>query len=171
MTLALTLNERLALRNQYEILHRLEPGGGWDKKREIVERGWTMDYASLVEVLSDELSPEDCSKVVDILDLYSALQSALSALEDKTGIEPRHTLFPGFDGNDAHECRLMAYARFLERDGRFVHVKRRPGAENFNGHHRYLEQYDQMLEAWIPLGKIHELSREQIQSLIAAGEG
>jgi uncharacterized protein YfbU (UPF0304 family) len=60
------------------------------------------------------LSKQECSPVLDILDMYDVLQTAVSNLEDKSGIDTSQLIFLWVDDN--HEGSQLAYARFRMSD-------------------------------------------------------
>ncbi len=168
--LKLSLGERLTLRNQYLILRHLdqkEPEH-WDKLIRILEAGYEYEYGQLTESFSEPMGEDECREVVDILDMYSALQASRKAL-GTNGADLKELPFPGFDGNDRTECQYMGYARFLVKDRRFEHVVQ--SASGFNSHSPRLRQYRDMLKIWMALepgvetGQRHGLTREQIQRI------
>jgi len=85
MDINLTVVERIILRNQYLILKQLHPKEAehYEKLISIVERGYEYEYGQLAEPLSGDLMPEkDFAEVIDILDMYSALQRSRKELAD-----------------------------------------------------------------------------------------
>jgi uncharacterized protein YfbU (UPF0304 family) len=116
----------------------------------------------------DTLSPEECTEVVDILDMYSGMQRAFDVLKDKSGIEKDLT-FPGFDGNN--ETSQMTFADYFCRQGRFTDLKR---GKDWNSHFPSIDAYRRMLEVWRPLRKkllerpTPLLTREEIIEILNA---
>src|SRR5260370_11662197 len=136
MDIKLTVVERIILRNQYLILKQLnrDEAEQYEKLIAIVEDGYEHDYGQLAAAFSGDTMPEeDSAEVIDILDMYSALQMSRKELADKAAVA-----FPGFDGNDERESRYLGYARFLVEDRRFTNVKL--DAKDFDSHGRGLTQ-------------------------------
>ena len=93
-----------------------------------------------------EDNPKDVSLVIDILDMWSFIESGYSKLSksEKEYVEKeislKHVKFPGFDGNN--ESELMHIAQFLiEEMGRFESFKGR----SLNSHHPTIGGYNRML--------------------------
>ena len=100
--------------------------------------------------------PEGVSEVVDILDMWSAIESYYQRLlpEDKELVKTEArpfggvVQFPGFDGNDEVEGKYMGITECLVNDlRRFSNFKGR----DFNSHHPMLDTYRAMLTVFQPL--------------------
>lgn len=149
----LSRKERWFLSNQFAILAKLYPdeADGYEDMREVVERGYELHYNWITEYIFDArftMSQDDCLEVLDILDMFSTLQSAYEEITDKSGIDDVWIHFAGFDGNN--ETKYMAYTRFLvEREGKFTWLitGERPH-DRFNSHHPILHRYRAMSEEW-----------------------
>lgn len=117
-------------------------------------------------------SPQTVSEVVNILDMWSFLESGYARLssDEKTRIaaelEPfgKDVYFPGFDGNN--ESEHYSIARFLIDDmDRFSSFKGR----ELNSHCQRLNDYLMMLRAFEPIRRTldgGELSVSQIISVL-----
>ena len=114
------------------------------------------------------------SEVVDVLDMWSFIESAYGTLskKDKDRVEleaePRgkHVVFLGFDGNNEREH--LNIANFLVRDlERFSFLKKR----DLNSHHPSIEMHRRMLPVFEPMRRTFtggELSVVQIIELMKA---
>ncbi|MGH9892937.1 MAG: YfbU family protein, partial [bacterium] len=112
MALKLTRTERWILANQCRILEALYPKEARDfaRDREALEHGFEGAYSDIIPHIYDEsegLSAEECSEVVQIMDMHLALKRSYEALADKSGIKEYGIKFQGFDGNN--ETAQMAY--------------------------------------------------------------
>lgn len=117
-------------------------------------------------------TPESVKEVVDILEMWSIIESYYDRLSPeeqevvKKSAYPYEVRFPGFDGNDETEGEYMGIAIFLVDDlHRFSNFKGR----DFNSHCELLDRYRRMLVAFQPMR--HQvpdtpLSAEQLASLL-----
>lgn len=160
--------KRMVLANQYRILALLDDecsADFWERAADVAEDGWPAlalpGYGRLAESAVDPLTEADQTFVLDIFTVYQLLQDAV-----RDGLEPgdgQGVDFPGFDGN--HECRLMAYARHLQREDRFTYV--RSLSADYNSHWPMAETYRHMVDAWHRLGRPIRLSRRQFDEILA----
>jgi uncharacterized protein YfbU (UPF0304 family) len=164
----LTRTERWILSNQYRILESIRPQDGdhYRDARTALENGYELHYHEIAEHIYRDaltLSEEECTEVIDILSLFTALQDSYNALSDKSGIDTWKIKFRGFDGNN--ETKQMAYARYYctSGGGRFAGLEH---PEDFNSHAHSLDRYQQMLRRWKQGGEENPLSKEQIVEII-----
>jgi uncharacterized protein YfbU (UPF0304 family) len=160
----LTKFERLTLANQFRILANLEPSSAsdWKANAAILEQGYSGQYPSLFPGYSEELTPEECAEVEEILDMYRVLGDAYERLPDHGGLTCNQVTFGGFDGN--HEIKQFAYAGFLVRDqAKWGELK---NAE-LNSHSQRLPKYRAMLAVWKSLAESHDLSAEEALAIVA----
>lgn len=166
----LTLKDRLILTNQYLILEKIDPEEAeqYALYRHALERGFSLEYGQMANhVTETEINKKQCDEVIDILDMYRHLKESYDELADKTGIEKSHVEFPGFDGNDRLEGRLMSYVRYLvDEKGDWSELK--GYKEKFNSHMPMLNQYKNMLQVHSRFNRNGNLTKEQILSLIQA---
>ncbi|BCH07384.1 hypothetical protein MesoLj131c_16420 [Mesorhizobium sp. 131-3-5] len=153
--------ERLILSNQYTILQKLDPKGGWDRAAKIVQDGLAGEYGSLTDYIFDGLSEAECRYVNDVMNMYDALQRPY--VDAKKPIPPEAS-FPGFDGNN--ETKFMGYARFLRDDDRWKFVK--VTNANLNSHFPTASFYGPKLEAWDKLGRPYPLAGANAESVLKA---
>lgn len=106
-----------------------------------------------------------CKEVWDILEMHWALQLSRDRLSDKAGIDEKEVYFRGFDGNDETEGCLMAYALYIVEDlDRYNGLKH----GDMNSHMPMLSEYRRMLGKWQAMPKNHELSADEIKSVLSA---
>ncbi|MDH3209221.1 MAG: YfbU family protein [Burkholderiaceae bacterium] len=121
--------------------------------------------------------PKDVSFTVDVLDMWSFIESAYTKLSktDKERLAAdvpyrgKHVQFLGFDGNN--ETDHLSIARFIiEEMNRFSGFKGR----DLNSHSRTLERYRRMLAVFLPMRPTLDgtsLSVNQLIKLLNADEG
>ena len=121
-----------------------------------------------------EDAEETVSEVVDVLDMWSFLESGYAALskKDKARVaaeaEPlgTHVKFSGFDGNN--ESEHMGVARFLiEQLDRFTSFKGR----DLNSHMPSIDAYRRMLAVFEPMRRTltgRELNADEIIAILIA---
>jgi uncharacterized protein len=163
----LTKIERLMLSNQLKILEKLYPeeASSYSEQRTAIENGYSLHYPWLMEHLYEEMTVQECSDVIDILDMFSALKRGFDSLNDKAGIEENSVRFRGFDGNN--ETKQMAYARYFVVDlDRFQELRYGDKYSDFNSHSPSLVRYLSMLEIWKGFPNKHTLGKEQIKQLL-----
>src|SRR4051812_29414418 len=117
----LTKAERLILFNQMQIRAVLQPDNKdyFQRMATILTEGYTLDYSQLFNPVYDELSNSQCAYVIEVMDMFSAMQISFNKLEDKDGITEDSLVFPGFNGNS--ETALMGYAEFVKDElGKFA---------------------------------------------------
>ena len=133
---------------------------------------WT--YSSLFGA-EGETPPEVVTEVVDILDMWSFLESGYRELsdEDRQHIADavpyggKNVIFPGFDGNN--ETDHFGAARFLVNDlGRWGELKGR----SLNSHSESLPRYRAMLRVFTPIRATLEgpMSADQIITVLKRGD-
>ncbi|SHL63318.1 YfbU family protein [Rhodanobacter sp. OK091] len=105
-------------------------------------------------LLDQNESPPHVKHVVDVLDMWSFIESAYGALKDadkKRFADGANfngkPSFPGFDGNN--EAEYLSAARFMiEEMRRFGSFK---GRADLNSHHPTLDTSKRMLEVFLPI--------------------
>lgn len=160
--------DRLILSNQLKILEILyhEESDYYAQHRKALEEGYALHYDWLFENIHDEMSVEDCKKVLDILDMYRAITFSYRKLEDKGELESHsYFKFRGFDGN--YETKLMAYARYLMIDlDRYQELRYDQLSPELNSHTKMMSKYENMLSEWEKCKDKHFLSQDEIELIL-----
>lgn len=149
--------------NQLRILEALYPQEAMDlaQHRDAIERGYAMHYSdAMQQVYEDGLTTEQCSEVVDILNMHRQMLWAYEKVADKSGIVEGQIEFTGFSGNE--ETKQMAYTRYVSSlDGgtRFKELNR---GDDFNSHVPMLPWYRAMLAEWKNSTNVNRLSKEDL---------
>lgn len=144
----MNIEKRHELWLQYRILDRLEPGHGWDKSAEILQKGFEAEYDGLTVQFYDPVSKDDAEFLHQIFCRFEALQDSIEALGLLDDELSHRAKFIGFDFNDSYENGLAGYAEFLFKEGRWTSQK---PAHGLNSHARCLERYRDMVDrfsAW-----------------------
>ena len=144
---------------QHEILGKLDPDleDIHRRRSEVLDAGDAAEYYDEFLAADPGLSARDCELVHDLLDMFTVLGSSLGKLDPaglaSLGEAPVARLaFSGFDGNDALESRMLAYAKYLISTDRWTNLAGYfEGREHGNSHWRTLPAYQRMLEAYTPL--------------------
>lgn len=163
----LTQLDRLMLSNQFKILRALYPDDAdmYDEMLNIVERGYTGLYYELFEHIHEEVPQEVYDEVIDILNMYRAINFSFSDLsqEEKSTI-PEHKLkFGGFDGNNEPYHRGIAIF-LLNSQGRYQELQEEKSS--YNTHFPTLNKYRRMLRDWSEIGKKDKLTFFEIRKLL-----
>ena len=160
----LTLTERLLLANQLRILELLDPAEAshYKQQRQAIEDGYELEYGGIAQSISSTpMSTDECSAVMDVLDMYRDLTfSARSANAD--GGEVR---FPGFDGNN--EPRELGYVMYLFSAERWKELQRDGGV---NSHAPMKDRYRRMLNVWRRIRRHGDPNRPATQRDLTADE-
>lgn len=164
----LNMKDRLELSYQLKILEILYPEEKdyYANHRKAIEDGYELHYSWLTEHLSDGLTSEECTEVLDVLDMYSSLYYSLKTLESPKEITLDMIKFPGYDGNN--ETMQMAYTKyFIEDLGRFKCIKEM-NKGYYNSHTRMIPKYKNMLAEWkrFPIGDRSTLNENQLLEII-----
>ena len=167
MDFTLTPYQRLNLYNQYTILEQLaqlreneDDAKTYAERAEIVSSGYSHDYYTLTDNISEELPMLDAQLVWDTLNLYSFIYSSYDNLKNPT-ISKDKIVFRGFDGN--YETRLLIYCRFIVNElGRYEEF----AGDDFNSHCERRETYEKMIQKWNDMGKPYKMTEDQICSII-----
>lgn len=164
----LDIKDRLSLSYQLKILEKLYPEDKeyYANHRKAIEDGYELHYSWITEHLSEGLTSEECTLVLDILDMYAAIHFSFRQLKSPTNLNEKAVKFPGFDGNN--ETMYMAYTKyFIEDLDRFNEIKETTNGY-YNSHIRMIPKYKKMLLIWKKMKKgfTYEITEEQILELI-----
>lgn len=163
--LTLELKDRIMLINQYEILKRL-PGSEeipCDKYIKILRNGFESEYGNLMEAIDPNPTPASTTcEVLDILDVYRAIQGSYKRLADQSGIDPRQLDFPGFSNNE--ESSQLAFMYYLHENDRFKEL------EPQSSHFPMMRKYRNMVAIFkaMNLEEYGSMTAEQIKQVLAA---
>lgn len=168
----LTPVERLQLANQFKILEKLYPDEAVDyaASREIVERGYSIQYNDVFGSIFTEMPYEECVYVYDVLDMFRVLINSYNALADKDGLTLKDVSFGGFDGNN--ESKRWAFAEHLKKEGRWAETL----VGGLNSHSMStMTRYPRMLEKFNEIAQTlnktapggWDLTAEQIREIIS----
>lgn len=168
----LTKKDRLIIANQLKILEKLYPeeADHYAKQRKAIEEGYKFHYSWLVEhIFDNEMSEEECTEVLEILDMHRGLIWSYQDIIDKAGIEEQTIRFRGFDGN--LETRQFGYTHYFILDlGRFDELRYGEEYPDFNSHCPMLDKYRRMFGIWNAYEEESKfkLSKEQIEKILKA---
>lgn len=164
-----TKKERLNLINQYKILSKLYPEDleHYDELREILEDGYEIFYSQISEWVSQDMPEKEGKFVLDVLDLYRAIEDYKRISKDQKVIDNHYSYFRGFDGNN--EGKYMQFARFLiHKQNKFSEQKdylRKN--DNLNSHMPMISTYEKMLSKWRDIGKPWNLNAQHINDILS----
>ncbi|KZN50017.1 YfbU family protein [Pseudoalteromonas luteoviolacea] len=143
----LSQQERLQLINQFEILsiQNENDASHYQELIKILQSGYTIFYNQVFQHLSEEMSEESCQLVLNILDLYRAIEDTRARTACKELDDHHRSTFLGFDGNG--ETEYMCFARFLVvEQGKFREQEQYlQKNDNMNSHMPMIEIYRRML--------------------------
>ena len=161
--------QRWVLANQYEMMASLEPDLADDYRdlADRIRRWWPLEslepVAWMSEARENPLTREDQGLVLDVLELFDALQRADG--EGSVGEEDRKAVaFPGFCGN--HEGKYLGFLQWLRDHERFRFVRLRD-PRDANSHMPMLGLYRRMLDKWRELGRPPSLSGAEAAAIFA----
>jgi uncharacterized protein YfbU (UPF0304 family) len=173
MTISLSVNERLILRNQYEILSHLAPNEEnkefCEKAIEILESGYEFHYSELIPWPMQSLNNEKSNFIHNVLSMFDDVARAVeknlffAEFPDKLLNDAK---FRGFDWRC--DTEYIRYAQFLvHKKGIFHRFK----DLDFASHNPIsLEKYRRMLDIWYSLSieERSELSPSNLARVLAA---
>ncbi|QZA81090.1 YfbU family protein [Deefgea piscis] len=162
--------DRLILINQYRILAKLdnEDAEFYNEAIDILENGYAIFYNQIIGGISDEMSEIDGKFVLNILDLYRAIEDLKRTTKDHELINHRYSIFPGFDGNN--ETEHMSFCRFLiQKQNKFIEQQQyMVKNDNLNSHIPMIDKYTRMLEKSKELNNIWQINVEQALNILSA---
>lgn len=166
----ITKKERIILINQYRILAELnkDEADYYKELITILEYGYEIFYSMIDEWVSDDMPTDDGRLVLNILDLYRAIEDIKRSSKSENLISHNYAYFRGFDGNN--ETAHMSFARFIiEKQGKYSeqeqYLRRN---DNLNSHMPMVEKYHRMLVQAENIESIWEMSVEQALEIINA---
>ncbi|MFC5931937.1 ribbon-helix-helix protein, CopG family [Cryobacterium melibiosiphilum] len=181
-------------RQMFTLLHRIlarvlpEDANGEDGDLEYqldraltLEAGYTLEYGSAFAGIQQELSRRDCTRVMDILDMFRILDFSVerhakegSPIDADVVADLRYL---GFDFNDSLEGHMASYVQYLVDHGRWQERRESIAAnDGGNSHMQTLDLYMRMLAEYRRIGDVrrrghdwdHFLSAEELQAIADA---
>jgi uncharacterized protein len=160
--------KRYEMIHQLIILCRVDPFNSdrYHNDIEILRNGYEFEYTW--EKLADPMTKDQCKEVLDILDMYRAIDNYWR--KNHTDPIPIPLKFGGFDGNN--ESRYLDYTRFVIYSGRYTELKYGNDNCGFNSHFCTLGKYRRMLAAWNGMGSSvrNDLTENNVNFIVNATE-
>lgn len=138
--MSLSKNERFFLISILETQNMIKKDSNIDLKIEALREGYLDFYSEEIDEMPEDFPKNLRTEVMDALDMYEDIQK-----HDPS----KH--FPGYDGNDPTESRMMSYVAFLRKNNRWSHLS--VIKENINSHFSMRNTYQKMIEKWKGKGK------------------
>jgi len=143
----LTKKDRILLINQYRILAGLykDDETHYEELIGILENGYEIFYSKIDEWISEDMPLVEGRLVLDILDVYRAIEDIKRSTKNQDLTEHHYSIFRGFDGNN--ESKYMGFCRFLiEKQGKFREQEQYLlRNDNFNSHMPMIAKYQRMV--------------------------
>lgn len=164
----MTNAQRLILSNQYFLMSQMDPDNANKYKRlqTIVERGYELQMRELNKEFGC-LTEAECREVIDILEMYHAMQESHKMLADCEAkeVDQRRLQFLGFD--IAREAQLVHYVRFLV-DSEGLYTQYDKADHHFNSQMPMLDKYRRMLTTWRNCPRQYHLSAAEFKQIFNA---
>lgn len=143
----LSKKDRVLLINQYKLLAALykEEEAHYRELIGILENGYEIFYSMIDEWISDDMPTDEGKFVLDILDLYRAIDDLKRSSKSEKLADHNFSFFHGFDGNNETEC--MSFCRFLiDEQGKFQEQQQYFSKnDHLNSHMPMIGKYKRML--------------------------
>ncbi|MDE1219686.1 YfbU family protein [Vibrio aestuarianus] len=164
----MTNAQRLILSNQYFLMSQMDPNNAnkYTRLQTIVERGYELQMRELNKEFGC-LTEAECREVIDILEMYHAMQESHKMLADCDGkeVDQRRLQFLGFD--IAREAQLVHYVRFLV-DSEGLYTQFDKADHHFNSQMPMLDKYRRMLTTWRNCPRQYHLSAAEFKQIFNA---
>lgn len=97
----MTHAQRLILSNQYKMMTMMDPDNAerYRRYQTIIERGYGLQLRELDRDF-DEMSEETCRTIINIMEMYHALQVSRENLKSPEMPDARRVAFMGFDAKN-----------------------------------------------------------------------
>ncbi|WP_426596252.1 YfbU family protein [Pectobacterium brasiliense] len=168
--LELTKKDKMFLISQYKILSKLYPEeeSHYLELIEILEKGYAIFYSQLERWIDDDMSVENGEFVLNVLDLYRAIEDVKRKSKNSSLIAHPHSYFHGFDGNN--EAEYFSFAGFLiNKQGKYSEQKDYLlKNDSLNSHAPMVWKYTKMLMKWNSINKPYMLTVEQAIEILNA---
>ncbi|MCK6262821.1 YfbU family protein [Vibrio sp. ZSDE26] len=164
----MTNAQRLILSNQYYLMSQMDPENSakYQRFQTIVERGYALQMQELNKDFGC-IEEAECRQIVDILEMYHAMQESNKMLKDdeQKEVDQRRLQFLGFD--IASESQLVNYVRFLiDSEGLYPQFEK--GDHHFNSQMPMLDKYRRMLVTWRSCPRQYHLCATELQQIFNA---
>ncbi len=162
----MTNAQRLILSNQYKLMTMMDPENAdrYQRLQTIVERGYGLQMRELDSEFGS-LKEETCRTIIDIMEMFHALQISWTNLKDNQSISELRVTFLGFDA--VKESEFLHYVRFLfTTENRYQHFTL--GTDNFNAQTPMWDKYIRMQTVWHACPRQYHLSANEITQIINA---
>lgn len=163
-----SIKEKISLINQYKILSKLYPEeeSHYQELISIIENGYSIFYSQFKDWISDDLPEDECKFVLNILNLYRAIEDTKRKNKNSSLAQHSYSYFQGFDGNE--ESEYLGFAYFLiKTQGKFAEQQDYlTENDNLNSHCPMKEKYERMLEKWKEYPKLFSLTPEQVIEIL-----
>lgn len=163
----LSLQERLILYNQYEILKELKPENCdiYNKYMEILSNGYSYNYNQLPQYFFDEVKVVVCEEVHAILNMFWHLSHSYRHLSDKNNVDENKLKFNGFVSDSEEE--YSRYANFvLNVENKYKSIMK----SERNTMISTLTQYRAMFNKYKKYNTYADLTAKQIVEIISVVE-
>ena len=175
----LSIKDRLIISNQFDILSKLtrvDYEREWYMKQyEIIRNGYELLYSDLFDTIYDPMSKQECTFVIDIIEVYSCITRTVQ--ENLTDdVIKKYNLklvkgkylysFPGFDHNDNVQVRYSAYAKFfMFKLDRFTEIHEEKSDYNSHGFIS-INKYNSMISEWKKSINKYSLSLDDVERIV-----
>ncbi len=166
----LNKKDRVLLINQYRLLAALykEEEAHYRELIGILENGYEIFYSMIDEWVSDDMPTEEGKFVLNILDLYRAIEDLKRSSKNRELTDHHYSFFRGFDGN--HETEHMGFCRFLiEEQGKFQEQQQYfLKNDHLNSHMPMIGKYKRMLEIAATVPSVWEMEVKDALKILEA---
>ncbi|PTO93683.1 YfbU family protein [Vibrio splendidus] len=164
----MTNAQRLILSNQYYLMSQMDPENSakYQRLQTVVERGYELQMRELNKEFGC-LTEAECREVIDIMEMYHAMQESNKMLADqeRAEVDQRRLQFLGFD--IASEAQSVHYVRFLV-DSEGLYPQFDKADHHFNSQMPMLEKYRRMLTTWRNCPRQYHLCATELSQIFSA---
>lgn len=166
----LSKKDRVLLINQYKLLAALykEDEAHYRELIGILENGYEIFYSMIDEWISDDMPTDEGKFVLNILDLYRAIDDLKRSSKDKKLADHPNSFFRGFDGNQ--ETEHMGFCRFLiDEQGKFQEQQQYfLRNDHLNSHMPMIDKYKRMLDVAANISDVWNMTVEDALRILDA---
>lgn len=166
----LSKKDRVLLINQYKLLAALykEEEAHYRELIGILENGYEIFYSMIDEWISDDMPTDEGKFVLNILELYRAIDDLKRSSKNQKLAEHPYSFFRGFDGNN--ETEYMGFCRFLiDEQGKFQEQQQYfLKNDHLNSHMPMIDKYKRMLEVAGDISDVWNMTVEDALGILEA---